>query len=775
MTAYSSPNSGTPIRRRRLCAGLPFFLAATLLAVLGRPAVAAGPTGREIYKNMCAQCHGAGGEGVEDYCPDPLHGDRPFDDLTEVISDTMPEDDPDKCTGEAAEKVAQYMVETFYTAAAREKNKPPRIELSRLTVRQYRNVAADLIGGFVGETRPDERRGISGQYYDSKRFQRDKKVLDRIDPEIDFDFGEASPVAGKIDAKEFSIQWQGGVIAQETGEYEFCLQTENAARLWVNDPQKPLIDAWVQSGEDTEHRASIRLLGGRVYHLRLDCFKSQGKDEKETKTASVSLRWQPPHRVEQVIPKRCLTPGRYPQVLVVETDFPPDDSSVGYERGTSVSKEWDRATTYAAIEIANKVVTHLAALSGYKDDAPDREQRLKDFCHRFAERAFRRPLTDEQKQFYVEKRFRDSDDLEAIVKRVVILVLKSPRFLYVGLGDAELDDYDVASRLALGLWDSLPDQPLLDAAAAGTLKSPDDVETQAQRMLADQRTKAKLHDFFHQWLRVDRGYDVSKDETQFSDFDAGVASDLLTSLDLTVEDIVWSESSDFRQLLLSDDLFVNQRLASFLGVDSPAERGFQRVSFDPGQRVGVLTHPYLMTGFAYHKSSSPIHRGVFIVRSLLGRSLKPPPIAVAPLDEGVDPTMTTRERVALQTKEPTCMNCHGMINPLGFSLEHYDAVGRFRSEEKEKPIDASGFYKTISGEVVHFDGARELAEFLAGSDEAHSCFVEQLFHNLVKQPVNAYGPRQLENLEAAFAAADFSIQKLMVEIMKSTVLKTNAM
>jgi hypothetical protein len=693
--------------------------------------------------------------------------------LVEVITDTMPEEDPGKCTGESARRVAAYIYETFYTAASREKNAPPRIELSRLTVRQYRNVAADLIGGFVGETRLDERRGIEGQYYDSKSFRRDKKVLDRIDWEIDFDFGENSPVAGKIDAKEFSIQWQGGVIPPETGEYEFCLQTENAARLWVNDTRKPLIDAWVQSGEDTEHRASLRLLGGRVYHLRLDCFKSQGKDESKTKSASVSLRWQPPHRVEQVIPKRCLTPGRYPQALIVETEFPPDDSSVGYARGTSVSKEWDRATTYAAIEIANKVVDQLAALSGCNDDAPDREQRLKDFCHRFAERAFRRPLTDQQKAFYVEDRFQGSDDLDAIVKRVVILVLKSPHFLYVGLRDAELDDYDVASRLALGLWDSLPDQTLLDVAAAGSLKSPEAIEQQARRMLADQRAKAKLYDFFHQWLRVDRGYDQSKDQALFSDFNAGVASDLLTSLDLTVEDIVWSESSDFRQLLLSDDLFLNERLASFLEVEPPATGEFQRVSFDPGRRVGVLTHPYLMSGFAYHKSSSPIHRGVFIVRSLLGRSLKPPPIAVAPLDEGVDPELTTRQRVALQTNEPTCMNCHGMINPLGFSLEHYDAVGRFRTKENEKPIDATGSYKTISGEVVRFDGARQLAEFLASSDEVHSCFIEQLFHNLVKQPVNAYGPRQLEDLEAAFAAADFSIQELAVEIMKATALKTN--
>jgi hypothetical protein len=112
-----------------------------------------------------------------------------------------------------------------------------------------------------------------------------------------------------------------------------------------------------------------------------------------------------------------------------------------------------------------------------------------------------------------------------------------------------------------------------------------------------------------------------------------------------------------------------------------------------------------------------------------------------------------------------------MINPLGFSLENYDAVGRYREKEKGKPVDASGSYKTVSGELAQFDGARELAEFLAGSEEAHGCFAEQLFHHIMKQPVGAYGPNQQQNLEDAFAKADFSIRELMVEIMKAAALK----
>ncbi|MCH5373457.1 MAG: DUF1592 domain-containing protein, partial [Planctomycetes bacterium] len=401
---------------------------------------------------------------------------------------------------------------------------------------------------------------------------------------------------------------------------------------------------------------------------------------------------------------------------------------MGYERGTSVSQAWEEATTFAAIEIATYVVENLPALAKVNADDPQRSERVREFCHRFAERAFRRPLSDEQKRFFVDVHFQDQQDLETAVKRVVLLVLKSPRFLYTEFGKSDPDDYDVASRLSFGLWDSLPDQTLLQEAADGRLKSPEQVAAQAERMLNDPRTRSKLRYFFHQWLQVYRGYDVSKDKDLYPDFDKSIVSDAMVSLDLLLDDVVWNQDADFRRLLLTSDLFVNRRLAAFYHVDLPEADGFQKMACDPQQQAGVLTHPYLMLGFAYTKASSPIHRGVFLLRGVLGRALKPPPIAVAPADEGLAPTLTTRERVARQTAEETCQACHGMINPLGFTLEHYDAVGRWRDTERDKPIDASGFYKPSDGDVAEMNGARELAEYLAASDEVHRSFIEQLFH-----------------------------------------------
>jgi hypothetical protein len=350
------------------------------------------------------------------------------------------------------------------------------------------------------------------------------------------------------------------------------------------------------------------------------------------------------------------------------------------------------------------------------------------------------------------------------------LVLKSPRFVYREVGNGRPDGYDVASRLAFGLWDSLPDQNLLDAAAAGQLGTREQVVRQARRMVVDSRARSKLREFLLHWLKVDQNAGIVKDRKLFPQFDEGVASDLRTSLDLFLDDVIESESADFRQLLRADYLYLNGRLAQFYGASLKADAPFQKVCLDSPERAGVLTHPYLMASFAYTGASSPIHRGVFVARSVLGRVLRPPPEAIAPLAADLHPSLTTRERVTIQTKPESCQSCHGMINPLGFTLERFDAVGRYRTDEKGRPIDAMGSYETRAGELVKFDGVRAIAAFLADSEEAHNAFIQQLFHHLVKQPIHAFGYQELSNLRRFFAAHDFNIRELSVEVMATSAL-----
>jgi hypothetical protein len=755
-------------------------------------------TGEQIYQSGCARCHGVAGEGTKKHHPDPLVGDRSVEELTRLIEKTMPEDDPGTCTGEDAQHVAAYIYHAFYSPAARVRNEPARIQLARLTVRQYQNVVTDLIGSFRGPTQWTDRHGLHAEYFRSRNFDEKDRLLDRIDSHVDFDFGDSVPEGDKFDPRQFSIRWQGMLLAPDTGDYDFIVRTQHSARFWINDRRQPLIDAWVKSGNNTEFRGSIHLLGGRVYPLRLEFSKAkQGVDDSAKNKnppppgeASISLQWKLPHLAAEVIPQRCLWPTATPEVFVVNTPFPPDDRSTGYERGTSISKGWEQATTDAAIETTDYITSHLDELAGVKESAPDRAAKVRKFCNRFVELAFRRPLSQERKARYVDHQFEQAgDNLELAVKRVVLLTLKSPWFLYREIDPEKQDEqYDVAARLSFGLWDSLPDEELLRAAQAGKLSTHEQLLRQAERMLADLRARAKLREFFLQWLKVDQVPDLSKDPAQYPNFNDQIASDLRTSLELSVDNVLWSQHSDFRQLFLATTIPLNSRLAKFFGVDLPepgtshsnsntvsfaslsSTAPFEKVEFEPDHRAGILTHPYLLATFAHAQTSSPIHRGVFISRNLLGRALKPPPEAMVPLPPELHPDLTTRQRVALQTDSQACMVCHATINPLGFTLENFDAVGRFRSEEKGKPIDASGGYETRSGETERFGGVRDLAKFLADSDETHAAFVEHLFHYLIKQPVLAYGPQLQDELQSSFKQNDFNMRKLAADIVAAAAV-----
>jgi hypothetical protein len=715
--------------------------------------------GKAIYTELCASCHGVDGQGTADNYPEAIAGDRPLVSLARVIAETMPEGEPETCVGKDAELVAAYIYDAFYSPVAQARIRPPRVALSRLTVTQYRNAVADLFGQFRGGRTIDDKRGLQAEYFASGRFQGDKKLdFNRVDPVVDFDFGEDVPPDSKFEKKgEFSIRWQGSIIAPETGDYEFVIRTDNGFQFWLNHSQIPFIDGKVRSGDDAEFRQTMFMIGGRPYPMRLDFFKFNGK------SAEMHLRWKAPHKTEETIPERFLAPSRYAEVLTVETPFPPDDRSEGYVRGTTVSKEWDAATTSAAIEVAAKVFEDLDRLSGSRPGKDDRSTKLRSFCERLVERAFRRPLSETQKKLYVDSQFEKAKDEETAVRRVVMLALKSPRFLYREI-DGENDAFTTTSRLSFALWDCPPDNQLWNGANGKSLENRDQVARTAARMVNDPRTQTKLREFFHYWLKLDDIVDISKDSEQFAGFDKELLSNLRTSLELTIDDFVAQENPDFRNLLRSNELFLNGRLAAFYGTDLPPDSPFQKIAFEPDARSGVLTHPLLMSGFAYHKLSSPIHRGVFISRSILGRSLKPPAEAITPIPPDLHPDLTTRQRVALQTSPAACRSCHEMINPLGFSLENFDAAGRFRNKEHNRDIDASGSYLQQTGDLAKFSGARELGNFLAGSDEVHLAFVEQLFQHAVKQPIQAYGSDQNEKLRDLFVRSGFNINVVLAEI-----------
>ena len=721
--------------------------------------------GEVVYREDCLRCHGPMGQGVAGKSDEPLLGEKSVAFLAKYIAREMPEDDPGTLSPAEALASAQYIHDAFYSAEARARNNPPRLELAHLTERQYRESVTDLLGSFRRGSSTHESGGLAAVYRglkDGDSTNTDKneaKFLERVDPVISFDFGTKAPAAGSR-AEQFKINWTGSLLAPDTGEYDFRVTTPNGVRVYVNPPangseKNALIDLWVSSAMLRSGQGQVFLLGGRSYPLKVEFFKYKDK------TASIKLEWRPPGGAWTVIPAENLSPKFSASVDVVSVPLPPDDASMGYERGVSVSREWTEAVAKGGLQAAALLAPHLHEYAGTTATAPDRAEKLKAFTWRFAQLAYRRPLTVEQKAD-LAKIFVPVVTPDIAARRAILHVLSSPHFLYPATGPQ--DDYAVAARLALALWDSLPDEALLQAAAKGALKTPEQVRTQAQRMQKDPRAKAKLRDFLHHWLHVEEGAEIAKDQAAYPGFDPGVVMDLRTSLDLFVEGVVWSEASDYRQLLLSDTILMNERLAKFYGQKLPEGHGFRPVKMDAAQRAGVLTHPYLLATFSYTKSTSPIHRGVFLSRNILGRMLKPPPMAIAFMDDKFDPSFTMREKVTELTAKPACQSCHITINPLGFSFERFDAVGRIRETDNAKPVNTVSPYIAADGTELTLTGARDVAVHAAESLAGQTGFVRNLFQTMVKQPTTAYSPELLSQLTERFRRDHCHVRNLAIEV-----------
>ena len=734
--------------------------------------------GQRIYSQQCQICHGKNGIGGTDGYTDPLTGDASINELTELISDTMPEEDPDLCVADDAKAVATYIHETFYSEAAQLRNRPAQQHFSRLTGTQLRQSLADLYQHFHSTPWLEKSGGLSGKYYDSGRNDKKKLKVERVDAGLDFDFGRESPVEG-VSANEFSIYWSGSLAIPHSGRYEIVVESTCSMMMRFGLHDRVLINNHVQSEGKTEFRRSLTLIGGRQYPLWIE-FR-QRKRKTEQPPARFSLRWVPPGGSEAIIPPENLLPKTLPSSFALQTKLPPDDRTYGYARGTRIDRGWEDAVTAAALEFGDTAGKEL--WPHYKRrhrKGPDENRaKLRAFLIELASVAFRGDLDEATRTLYVDNQVdAEEDDLLAI-SRSCLLIIKSPRFLYPSLSSRQTAGYRVANRLSLVLHDSLPsDKWLLDRIDQNKFdpnekRFKEEVRNAARKMVRDPRLQGKVTEMFFDWLHVDPAGELSKNTQKFPGFDDELKTDLRRSLERQLADTFWSEKSDYRDLFRNDWNWTTGRLAQFYGEgwipassDDGEISGRQLVRSAPSsdRSFGVLSHPLVMGHLSYYDATSPIHRGVFLLRHILGRTLRPPNEAFTPLDAELHPDLTTRERVELQTGTTACQVCHSKINALGFPLENFDAVGRFRKTEHAKPINASGGYITRDGLEVKFSSPRDLAVFLADNIDAHRAFVERVFEHFVKQPPAAFGGSVIDDLVAQFRDSEFNMRELVVNI-----------
>ena len=358
--------------------------------------------------------------------------------------------------------------------------------------------------------------------------------------------------------------------------------------------------------------------------------------------------------------------------------------------------------------------------------------------------------------------------------------LQSPFFLYrveltgvdASVGEAvPLDGYEMATRLSYLLWGSMPDESLFAAAEAGALSSPEEIEAQARRLLDDPRSqRAALH-FYEQWLLY-RNLDVlAKDTDVFPAFSTDIAALQRREVEAFITDVLWGEDASLDTLLTADYTFVNDELAAFYGIEGEFGPEFRKVSL-PGRASGILTQGGVMSVFSKPNQTSPVSRGLFVREHLLCQIPPPPPDNVDVRPPEPSDAATTRERYAQHSEDPACSGCHALMDPIGFGLENYDAIGRWRDQENGVDIDASGALAQAGLEDEQFDGPVQLGEKLLLSASMQECIAQQWFRY-------AYGRTESEEVDACtleqvhqrFEASGHDLRELLVDLTQTDAFR----
>lgn len=319
-----------------------------------------------------------------------------------------------------------------------------------------------------------------------------------------------------------------------------------------------------------------------------------------------------------------------------------------------------------------------------------------------ARRAYRRPVSETDlatlRPFY--ETGRDTVGFETGIQKAIERLLVAPEFLFrverdpvdVAAGAAYgLTDLELASRLSMFLWSDIPDEPLLAAAEAGRLSQPAERERQVRRMLAHPKARALVDNFATQWLQLGRIRGVVPDVDVFYEFDENLRADMEQETVLFLDHAI-REDRGLPELLSANDTFVNERLARHYGIAGVYGERFRRVEVND-DRGGLLGQASLLTLTAYPTRTSPVLRGKWVLDNLLGMPPSDPPDNVPALadNNGAAEPKSVRERLELHRANPACASCHRMMDPPGFALEHFDAIGRWRATDADgAPVDAVG-------------------------------------------------------------------------------------
>lgn len=458
--------------------------------------------------------------------------------------------------------------------------------------------------------------------------------------------------------------------------------------------------------------------------------------------------------------------------------FPPDAlGGFGFDTTTDLQVDGRLGPQYrtAAEELAAAVVADAALMERVVPCNAADAGCEAEFLEIFGERAFRRPLRDAELTRFSElfaaagELGNGGDAFDEGVQLVLEAMLQSPQFLYrtevssgnVIDGRESLDDWEIASRLSFFIYDSMPDDELFEQARQGELHTPEQVTAQVTRMLDDPRATRKLSSFHAQLWQFGRFAGITPDAEAYPNAPDDMVERVARAADAFVSSVI-DDGGGLQEFLTAPYAFADAELAPLYGRE--VEGDLERIDFDANERKGFLMQAGFLASNAYSIKTDPIHRGLFVLRDLLCREIpEPPPGAqMTPPPETDEPVVTTRDEITLLTGQLYCPTCHGQINEPGFAFEGFDAIGQQRQQENGVDVDTTGSIE-LDGVELSFDGAHDLVELLADSQEARDCYARRLMEFASGRPSEALSDPQRSEL----AAGSLGVRDLVVEVVRS--------
>jgi hypothetical protein len=463
--------------------------------------------------------------------------------------------------------------------------------------------------------------------------------------------------------------------------------------------------------------------------------------------------------------------------LSIPADLPADDLLYGFTSISAASRtispldaEKYEGAAYAVIDQIWADAMRRDELVGCAPESMD-DACVRGFLEEFGLHAWRRPLEATEIDALLALGSGVASDLASVwegLRYSVAAMLQSPHFLFrvePGVADENglmrFTDWEMASRLSYLILDAPPDDELLMAAQAGELSDPEKLRAQALRLLESEAAEPAFMSFFRDFMSINRLDQLDKSADLFPQLTPTLGQSMRSEIEMMFAQTVFEREGDFRDLFTTRETFVNEELARIYGIEGITGPELVPVTLpDDGRRAGLLTTAGFLAMNAHKTQTSPTHRGRFVRINLLCEEVPPPPPGVdttLPEVEAGQPAQTLRERLEAHRENPQCVTCHQMMDPIGFGLEHFDAVGAWRDSDRGLPIDD---VTDLDGKP--FQGGVELGQLMAELTEVGQC-VARRFYQHANGRLDDKNERQLvAEVIQSFMASDYNFKELVL-------------